>query len=200
MIEILKAMRVTRVAAVLAIAIIATNALTNIDLVRLNLKFLEGIEEHEIDDALTGLALIFVALPIDLWQRRKRQRAAIEAQKRRTLKATMRTVQGIVNNFLNNLFLFEMEAAAVMPSGSLDLLEALIVTNKFAFLSVKSTAAGTIVATAAQNGVTSTASSSPNISSVAVMLCMIAINSGATTTVELDVDLFACKVAGLVRY
>jgi hypothetical protein len=125
MFKILREMKLTAVAALLAIALVLTAALGNIDLVTVNLKLLNGIEKNEMDDILCGLALIFVGLAIDLALRRKRHQTEIEAQKLRTLKATMRTVQDIVNNFLNNLTLFEMEAAAVMPKGSLDELEEL---------------------------------------------------------------------------
>jgi hypothetical protein len=125
MAAIIKEMRVTIVAAVLATALIVAVCLTDIDFVQLNLKLLDGIEKHEMDDVLSAIALIFAGLAIDLWQRRKRHQAEIDAQKLRTLKATMRTVQDIVNNFLDNLLLFEMEAQAVMPPGSLDALEEL---------------------------------------------------------------------------
>jgi hypothetical protein len=55
--------------------------------------------------------------------RRKQRQAEVEAQKLRTLKATMRTVQDIVNNFLNNLLLFEMEAQGKVAPHELDKLE-----------------------------------------------------------------------------
>jgi hypothetical protein len=125
MIAILKGMWATLVAVGLAIVMILIATLTNVDLINLNLKLLNGIEKNEIDDLLIAGALICVGLTIDLWQRRKRQQAEIDAQKLRTLKATMRTVQDIVNNFLNNLLLFQMDAAAVMPHGSLDSIEEL---------------------------------------------------------------------------
>ena len=127
---ILKEMRFTAAAAVLGIALILTAALTNIDLVKLNLKLLDGIEKNEVDDIVSSLTLIFVGLTMDRvfsHQRRlRRQHAEIEAQKLRTLKATMRTVQDIVNNFLNTLMLFEIAANGDMPHGSLETIEELI--------------------------------------------------------------------------
>jgi hypothetical protein len=126
--KILKELRVTLTGAILAVALVLTASLAKVDLVKVNLKLLDGIEKNEVDDLVSGFTLIFVCLLIDriLSVRRKRREAEIEAQKLRTLKATMRTVQDIVNNFLNNLLLFEMEAAAVMPLGSLEPLEQLI--------------------------------------------------------------------------
>jgi hypothetical protein len=125
-IKSLKDMRVTMVAGVLAIAMIVTAMLTNFDVVKLNLKFLNSIEKFEFDDVLCGLVLIFVAMGIDRALLRRRQRSEIEARELKTLKATMRTVQHIVNNFLNNMVLFQIEADAVMPRGFCDPLGELI--------------------------------------------------------------------------
>jgi hypothetical protein len=122
----LRELQSTAVAGVVAGAIILTAALTNVDLVRLNLKLLEGIQKNEVDDVLAGLVLVFLALMFDVWRRGRRRAAEIEAQKVQTLKATMRTVHDIVNNLLNGLMLFQMEAVRVMPRGSLDPLEELV--------------------------------------------------------------------------
>jgi hypothetical protein len=126
MLKILKDMRVTMVAAVLATAMIVTAALTNFDVVKLNLKFLNTIEQFEFDDVLSGLVLIFVAMAVDRALLRRRQRREVEARELQTLKATMRTVQHIVNNFMNNMVLFQIEADAVMPRGFCDPLGELI--------------------------------------------------------------------------
>ena len=106
-------------------------ALTDMDLVKLNLKLLDGMEKHKVDDVMTGLTIIFIGLlAIDrVLSRRRKQKyhqAEIEAQKLRTLKATMRTVQDIVNNFLNSRLLFEIPAKAIMPLGSFETIEELI--------------------------------------------------------------------------
>ena len=127
MASILSEIRFTIVGAVLGIGLMLIAALTKIDLVKLNLKFLE---RHELDDMLVGVTFILVGLAIDRvlsrQSRRKRRQDEIEAQKLRTLKATMRTVQDIVNNFLNNLMLFEIPTKADMPHGSMDTMEELI--------------------------------------------------------------------------
>jgi hypothetical protein len=128
MMKILKDLRVTLIAVALAVAMILSAALGNIDLVKLNLRFLDGIEKHEADDLISGFLLILAGIIVDrvLAHHRKRREAEVEAEKLRTLKATMRTVQDIVNNFLNNLMVFELEAAATMPEESLDQLERVI--------------------------------------------------------------------------
>jgi hypothetical protein len=112
------------IAAIFGGVLVALASLRDIDL-KLNLNFLHGIENNEIDDVLIGLAVIFVGLTVDriISERRKRRLAEIEAQKLMILKATMRTVQDIVNNFLNNLVLFEMEAKTKVPRHWLDQLD-----------------------------------------------------------------------------
>ena len=49
-----------------------------------------------------------------------------EEQKLRVLKATMRTVHHIVNNFLNNLQLFRLEAEGLLSDESLELFDSLV--------------------------------------------------------------------------
>lgn len=110
--------------------LILTAALTTIDPVQLNLKLLSLIQREEVDDILSALTLVLVGLAIDRFltrnKRRRLQQAEIEAQKLRTHRATMRTVQDIVNNFLNNLMLFEIPAKGDMPPGSVATVEGLI--------------------------------------------------------------------------
>jgi hypothetical protein len=128
--SLLVEMRFTLAGVLLGTGLILTAVLTQIDLVRLNLNLLEFLHRREADDILTGLTLMLAGLTVDRLlsrnRRRRRQRDEIEAQKIRTHKATMRTVQDIVNNFLNNLMLFEMPAKDNMPHGSLDTVEELI--------------------------------------------------------------------------
>jgi len=121
----LKDMGLTIIAAITAAGIVAAAALLNFDLVTVSLPFLERIEKHKVDDMLAGFVLIVLAVAIDLWRRRKRHQREIEEQKLRTLKATMRTVQDIVNNFLNNLLLFEMDMQANVPPRAFEQLDEL---------------------------------------------------------------------------
>jgi hypothetical protein len=128
--NVLREIRFTLLGAALGVGLVLTAALTRIDLVKLNLKFLESVERHKLDDMLTGVTLVLMGLIIDrvlsLQRKRKRQRDEIEALRLRTLRATMRTVHDIVNNFLNNLMLFEIPAKDDAPHHSLGTIEELI--------------------------------------------------------------------------
>jgi hypothetical protein len=128
--NILTELRFTAIGAFLAIGLATIEILTNIDIVKIDLVFLESIERHRADDILCGITLVIVGLAIDRvlshQRRRKRQQDEIEAQRLRTLKATMRTVHDIVNNFLNNLMLFEIPAQDDAPHSSLNTIEELI--------------------------------------------------------------------------
>jgi len=123
MMHLLEEFRSTIVASVLAIAMVLTAALTNIDFLKLNIPLMSGIEKNEVDDLLVGFALLLIGLTFDLVYRRKRRELELAAQKLQTLKSTMRTVQDIVNNFLNYLLLFEMDARGKLPSDSFELLD-----------------------------------------------------------------------------
>src|SRR5438552_18320091 len=57
---------------------------------------------------------------------REEREAEIQAQRLRVLKATMRSVHHIVNNCLNSLQLFRLDAEDALPPESLDLLDELV--------------------------------------------------------------------------
>ena len=102
-------------------SILVLSASLGNDLVKLDLKFIESIQQHEVDDILTAFLIILVSLIIDeirIARAHRREAETIEA-KLRTLKATMRTVQDLVNNCLNGLQLFRLEAEEAVPADSL---------------------------------------------------------------------------------
>jgi hypothetical protein len=84
------------------------------------------IHQHHIDDILLATGIFLAGLSTDLMLGRRRRREELAALKLQTLQATMRTVHGIVNNFLNNLLLFEMEARGKVSPKYLDDLDELI--------------------------------------------------------------------------
>jgi hypothetical protein len=100
------------IAILLAVSILAGSWFSNVDLFDTGLREILRIENNEWDEVASAFVLIVVGLVIDQLRERQvaRRRAEIEEQRLRVLKATMRTVQDIVNNFLNNMQLFRMEA------------------------------------------------------------------------------------------
>jgi hypothetical protein len=57
---------------------------------------------------------------------RKRLHDEVEFQRLRVFKATMRTVQGIVNDLLNSLHLVHVEAESELPAGMLAVVDRII--------------------------------------------------------------------------
>jgi hypothetical protein len=119
---------VTSAASVVAVAVISAAVMGDVDIVKLNVEFFRWLEPHEIDDVAVSLGLIFVGLVIDcsIARRRAKQEAEVQTQRLHILKATMRTVQDIVNNFLNNMQLFRMEAEAMLSAESVELFDELV--------------------------------------------------------------------------
>ena len=99
-------------AILLTVSILAGSWFSNLDLFDTGLREILRIENNELDEFASAFVLIVVGLVIDQLRERRvaRRRAEIEEQRLRVLKATMRTVQDLVNNFLNNMQLFRMEA------------------------------------------------------------------------------------------
>jgi hypothetical protein len=105
--------------------VILVLAFFNLDVLQLGTRFAEFLQPHEIDDDVAAMSLIFVGLCIDN-RRDKRQyklQLQIQADRVAVLKATMRTVQDLVNNFLNNMQLVQQEAGEALSQETLELLE-----------------------------------------------------------------------------
>lgn len=117
------------IAAALVAALLIVGAMVgHVDFIRINAAVFEEIETHELDDILACLALIPLGIGIDHVRASKQERhqKEIEAQRLRVLKATMTTVLDIVNNFLNNLQLFRLDAEEVLPQSSIELFDQLV--------------------------------------------------------------------------
>jgi hypothetical protein len=125
-VAILRDFRITAVAILLAITVITMASLTTFDLVKMDLAFIQHIEQREIDGLLSGGTLVVVALVTDLWRRRRRHQAELAAKEARTLRATMRTVQDIVNDFIDKVVRFELEQMGNVPPHCFDRLDELI--------------------------------------------------------------------------
>ena len=88
------------------------------------------LEHLEIDEILIAGMSISAGLLLDLLlnKRQKDRYIELQEQRLRVLRATMRTVQDIVNNFLNNLALFRLEAEdkGALSESSLQIMDSLI--------------------------------------------------------------------------
>jgi hypothetical protein len=83
-----------------------------------------GIHSSEIDAIVIVLLLVIPAFFIDRAVTRQRAyEAQLMDERLRVLHVTMRTVQDIVNNFLNGLQLLRVEAEACVPSETLTLFD-----------------------------------------------------------------------------
>jgi hypothetical protein len=81
-----------------------------------------------VNALLTAVLVIAVGLFIDVFVagRKAKREAEIQAQRLSVLKATMRTVQEIVNNAFNELRLFRLDAEGLLPQESLKLFDGVI--------------------------------------------------------------------------
>src|SRR6266436_2053925 len=119
----------TSIAGSLLVLTVLWALLGDVNVINVDVRFIEnlvsGIETHEIDDIFIAFVLLGLGVMIDskVQKRKKQREAEIQAQR---LRATMVTVQDIVNNFLNSLLLFRMEAEDVLPPESLKLFDELV--------------------------------------------------------------------------
>jgi hypothetical protein len=115
----------TGVAVILGVALVLAASLTNFDFIKLNLKILDRIEKYQVDDILVGFALLFAGVTVDRWlsNQRKRRRMEMAQERLKVLHATMRTVQDIVSNLLNNIQFVWMEAEGALPEETLKQLD-----------------------------------------------------------------------------
>jgi hypothetical protein len=103
---------VTCIAILIAVLVLLGIFFTDFDVIETGLKDIVRLENNEIDELVTAFLIVIFGLIIDQMRARSRarRRSEIDEQRLRVLKATMRTVQDVMNNFLNNMQLFRMEA------------------------------------------------------------------------------------------
>ena len=115
---------------IVGVAIIVYGFLSEKDIFEYLSALLDYLEHLEADEFLIAGASISAGLLLDLILNRRQKERYIELQEERlrVLRATMRTVQDIVNNFLNSLSLFRLEAEdkGAMTESSLQEMDALI--------------------------------------------------------------------------
>lgn len=114
----------------LGLGVVAYGFLLHEDVFDYLLAVLTYLEHLEIDEFLIAGVLLLVGLVLDLSGIRREKERTIELQDQRlkVMRATVRTVQDIVNNFLNNLLLFRLEAeeSRALSEDSLQQMDSLI--------------------------------------------------------------------------
>ena len=111
----------TCIATMLAGLLILTIFLTGVDVAAEGGTMFTAIATHKMVRILAAFLFIALGLCIDLFaasQRAKREKE-IQAQRLIVFKARMRTVHQIVNNALNEMQLFRLNAEGLMPEESL---------------------------------------------------------------------------------
>ena len=104
----------TCVALVIATTVLLAAAFLEIDL--LPGTAIMGIEPREAGEVAVGFVLVIPALLIDrLVSRQRQHEAQLQIERLRVVRVTMRTVQDIVNNALNQLQLVRIEAETHVP-------------------------------------------------------------------------------------
>jgi hypothetical protein len=115
----------TATAVVFAVMVVSAALIGDINLIELPIALMNRIEQHEVDDVLTALVLVIAALLTDSFRAARREKreaerqAEREAEQLRVVHVTMRTVQDIVNNCLNQLQVLRMAAEDLVPEESL---------------------------------------------------------------------------------
>jgi hypothetical protein len=115
----------TSLAIALAIGVLAAVMLWHIDVFQLPGDDLVGIEESESGEVVIAFLLVIPAFFVDrVVARQRAHEARIQSEQVRVLRVTMRTVQAIVNNNLNQLQLLRIEAEGLVPADTLTLFDA----------------------------------------------------------------------------
>ena len=104
--------------------------IADLDLIERVVVILQSFEQYEVDELLILVVIPLSGLAYDLItnNRLKKHQIEVQQQRLRVLKATMRTVHHIVNNFLNNLQIIRMESerSQALPPKSLEKMDAMI--------------------------------------------------------------------------
>ena len=115
----------TFAALTVAAAVLAAAFFGHINLIELPAGLIARIEQDEIDDIYFGVATRRRGVPVrsDPYTRRVNNLARLEREQLRVVQVTMRTVQDIVNNGLNQLQLLRFDAEGHVPAESLALFD-----------------------------------------------------------------------------
>lgn len=121
--------RNTGIALVLSILVYLTSLASHVEVFEFLIEFLEDMEVYELDEILMGGLLCLVGIVTDFVRIRNERKKIIEIQTQRlqTLKATMVTVQDIVNNALNGLQILRIKSKSrSLSSEELKMFDAIV--------------------------------------------------------------------------
>jgi hypothetical protein len=122
----------TFAAILFAVTVVAAALIGHVNVIEIPIAVISRIERDEVDDIVTAFMLVVVALVGDSVRTARReekakreseQREAERAEQLRVVHVTMRTVQDIVNNCLNQIQLLRLDAAGHVPEESLRLFD-----------------------------------------------------------------------------
>jgi len=115
----------TSAAVVFAVIVVSAALIGDVNLIEMPIAIMKRIEQHEVDDIFTVLVLVIVAQVVDNIRadRRRKEDAHRQAEKLSVVHVTMRTVQDIVNNGLNQLQLLRVDAEGLVSEESLRLFD-----------------------------------------------------------------------------
>lgn len=124
----MRRVRATAAATTLAVFLLLLNFISGVDFIDVVGKLIEGIPANHLDEILIAILLVCIGTAIDgTAARHQRDREAeIQAQRLMVFKATMRSVHELVNDSLNQMQLFRMQAVGLMPEESLTSFDDLI--------------------------------------------------------------------------
>lgn len=118
----------TYVMAALAVVILVSDLFTNINPLLAASKLFEHVARNHVYTLFTAFLGIVVGLCADAFVSglKAKRETEIQDQRLSAFKATMRTVQNIVNNALNELQLFRLDVETVLPQESLTLFDDIV--------------------------------------------------------------------------
>lgn len=111
---------------ILATLVVSTAIVGDINIIPLSSKAIERINHNELDEIALSLLLVGVGVVIDLVAQRARHRAEIEARRQRVFRATITTVEDIVNSLLTQWQLVRFYAEDRLPPDTSAVLNILI--------------------------------------------------------------------------
>ena len=114
----------TSIALALALIVLVAASFWRINVFELPGVDVIGIEQNEIGEIAIAFVLVIPAFFIDrVVARQRTHEAQLRAEQLRVLRVTMRTVQDIVNNNLNQLQLLRLQAEGHVPDETLTLFD-----------------------------------------------------------------------------